>query len=422
MMLGILLMAGLVTSGNVVQASHSFAHQRAPEGQGAGAAIIDLRTGTSNPPETLIVRSDVLGEKRQVYVQLPVAYEHSEASYPLLFVMDAEWLFDLAAAHVRYYSLDAVTDVKMPRMIVVGIPNTDRDRDYTPTAESGNELSFPTAGEAEEFLRFLEEELIPLLDDRYRTTPGRAIVGWSFSGLFSAFAAIERPHLFGGHLCISPAIWWDQDLIFERMQFARFEHPKRMVFTLGSREAGGRVYESTKRLLRWLEADPIPRLAVTNFEFEDVGHSWGVASALDKGLQALFAGYIAPEDVIDGGMKAIESYYEDLSGHWGYHVIPPGKVLQRAAAQARADGEHRAAIDILNTALSHDPTSSPTHHALGSIYREQGETEEALEHFRRAIQAELLKPVPNEVSLRGYRAAIAELTETTGSHLSDPTN
>ncbi len=86
-----------------------------------GAPLIEMSKRSLNTVESLTLRSKILDENRQVFVYLPSGYEYHNARYPVLYVMDAEWLFDLAVAHVRYYSFDEVTDIKMPKMIVVGI-------------------------------------------------------------------------------------------------------------------------------------------------------------------------------------------------------------------------------------------------------------------------------------------------------------
>ncbi|MBT3750567.1 MAG: alpha/beta hydrolase [Bacteroidetes bacterium] len=209
------------------------------------------------------------------------------------------------------FSVAKVTDQNIPRMIVVGIENTDRDKNYTPTANSGIEHNFETAGEADQFLEFLEDELMPFLESRYRVASHRCIVGWSFSGLFATYSAIKKPDLFNFHLCISPAIWWDNELVYEEMQnISGFDQYKRIVFTLGKGEEGGYVFESTKRLLNRLQEDPIDRLSFQLLEFEGVGHSWGVSSAINKGLQTLYQEFIPPSDIISGQMNKLNEYYE----------------------------------------------------------------------------------------------------------------
>lgn len=405
----VMIIAGILSGAAVAQNVGTATDSTAEIEPSGGLQIIASRTGAENPPETLTVRSKLLGEDRQIYVQLPTGYYMSNRRYPLVFVMDGEWLFDLASAHIRYYSYDEVTDETIPRMIVVGIANTDRDQNYTPTPNSGTEQVFPTAGDADTFLQFIEQELIPLIDGRYRTQPSRTIVGWSFSGLFAAYSAVAKPDLFGAHLCISPAVWWDNELVLEQMQNLQLDRAKRMVFTLGSNEVGGWVSDSTKRLVKYMENKPVPGMSFDYFEFENVGHTWGVASAMDKGLQALFAGYIAPREISEDGMSAIDAYYQDLSDQWGYSVTPPNKVLHAAANKAWLDGNRQTTIEILRLAMANEPNNSLTRYMLGMTYEAMGNVKQALNSYSGAILAEQKKPVPNEGSLRNYRARVDEL-------------
>lgn len=98
------------------------------------------------------------------------------------------------------------------------LEETDRTRDYTPTAfqpgpghflESSPE-SWQGSGGAEAFFDYVEATIIPLMEARYGVDPHeRMIVGKSMGGLAVTYALIERPGLFNRHLIISPSIWWD---------------------------------------------------------------------------------------------------------------------------------------------------------------------------------------------------------------------
>ncbi len=87
--------------------------------------IVHGEIGTPNPPLTLTIQSQVLGQERRVYVQLPEGYERTETRYPVVVVLDGEWLFELVRANVRFASEYEVMDVTIPKMIVVGIEKTD---------------------------------------------------------------------------------------------------------------------------------------------------------------------------------------------------------------------------------------------------------------------------------------------------------
>ncbi len=359
-----------------------------------------------NPASTISLESEILGEERRIYIQLPDGYEHSDHRYPVLVVLDGEWLFELARSTVRFFSEYRVMDANLPQMIVVGIENTDRDRDYVPTEDPKEDPDFPTAGRADEFLRFLDRELFPLIDRDYRSAPSRTIVGWSFGGLFAMYSAVAAPDLFDAYLCIGPAIWWDSDLIYELYRDSSFERPKRMVITLGSYEEGGSVATSTRRILERFANNPIGKLHVSHFEFEGVGHSWGIPAALDKGLQRIFTGYLPPDDVMMGGEEEIVRYYERLSESWGFTVFPPADVMISLALNAKEEGDREQAIEILDRLLEYEPYTSMAWFHRGRFNAQLGNETEARTDYEKALSAELKRDVPSGVYLRLFRARL----------------
>jgi predicted alpha/beta superfamily hydrolase len=368
--------------------------------------IVDSEIGTPNPPLTVTIQSSVLGEKRRVYVQLPEGYERSRTRYPVLVVLDGEWLFELARSHVRFASEYEVMDVTIPKMIVVGIENIDRDRDYVPTEDRKDPPDFDTAGQADDFLRFLDEELFPMLDRQYRTAPSRIVVGWSFGGLSAMYSAIAMPDLFDAYLCIGPAIWWDGDLVFEQWREARFDRPKRMVVTLGSNEEGGMVHTSTTRWLERLDEEPVDGLDLTHLVIDGVGHSWSIPSAIDRGLRALFSGFIAPEDVTVSSIEEVQSYYRALSTRWGFRVDPPVSVMQSLAMKEFSDGNVEQAITVLEELVKYEPDAALAFFYLGKYHSSLGHHELALECYRNALGAELRRDVPKGIFLQPYRRAV----------------
>lgn len=376
--------------------------------------LIDSTMGTPNSPFTLTIESKILNENRKIYVQLPVDYKRDNKRYPVLFVLDGEWLFDLANAHQRYYSYDEVTDQTIPRMIVVGIENSDRDKDYVPTNNSGVEgYIFPTAGGANDFISFLEKELIPLIDKKYRTFDHRCLVGWSFSGLFTTYAAAVKPDLFNMHLCISPAIWWDNDLVYNQFLNAKFNKPKRMLFTLGTKEEGGMVYPSTMRLVDELRDKHQKNLELDLIMIQDVGHTWGVATAINKGLQWLYSDYIPSENITSEA--DMNRYFEELSENWSYKVTPPGKVFINVAYNLWSEGKDKEAIALLKKGVKLQKNDSQLFFILGQMLSAIGRDNEALIFYEKAILVEKNKAVPNEVNLRGF----SEIVKSTKESLSD---
>jgi hypothetical protein len=371
------------------------------------AQLLEETLGTPNPPVTLTIRSEVLGEERRIYVQLPVGYARSDQVYPVLVVLDGEWLFELARSHVQFYSEFAAMGVEIPRMIVVGIENIDRDRDYVPTPDLGTEVQFPMAGEAGRFLEFLRNELFPFLETNHRAAANRTAVGWSFGGLCALYAAVAMPDLFQAYLCMGPSVWWDNDLVVKQFEKAAFERPTRMVITLGSDEENGPVYVSTKRLMAGLEAAPIEGLTLTHFEFDGVGHGGGVPLAFSRGLRALFPGY-RMQVGDDTTLERVEAYYNTLSDAWGFDVRPTPWVLQTLAAKLWDAGRKDEAIEALDWYIARNPNEPLPHGSRGKYLMWQGRREAALAELKTALNLELTQPVPCGVYVRGFHERIAE--------------
>ena len=117
--------------------------------------------------QKLTFHSDVLKEDRILLVRLPKGYLQTKQRYQVLYLLDAEFHFQQTAAAVEFLSECGylVQNHMMPQVILVGIVNVDRNRDYTPTAcpEQGT-LHYPTSGKGERFMKFFEAELIPFID------------------------------------------------------------------------------------------------------------------------------------------------------------------------------------------------------------------------------------------------------------------
>jgi uncharacterized protein len=156
-----------------------------------------------------------------IQVALPDAYADGTRSFPVVYVLDAERSFGMAADVARWLRFERV----LPDVIVVGIAYGEgvaawwqkRSRDYTPGPDRSRVWGdWPLAGGAGSFADCLEQELIPLIDGAYRTVPGdRTIVGLSFGGLFGAHLLFTRPHLFSRYVLVGPALAWDHQRVFD---------------------------------------------------------------------------------------------------------------------------------------------------------------------------------------------------------------
>lgn len=135
------------------------------------------------------VESKVLNENRRLIVSLPENYELSNKSFPVLFLLDGTEN-NLIDARLVTYNLRL-------EMIIVAVSNTDRDRDMMPISRPSYEVENP---QAENFISFLETELLPHISEKYRTNGQNTIRGRSLSGLFVMYAFLSKPELFDNYI------------------------------------------------------------------------------------------------------------------------------------------------------------------------------------------------------------------------------
>ncbi|HEY0799211.1 MAG TPA: alpha/beta hydrolase-fold protein, partial [Steroidobacteraceae bacterium] len=162
--------------------------------------------------EKFQIESKVLAETRSYVIYTPDSYKRGKEAYPVLVLQDAENNFAYTSAAVHLLSANG----RIPAMIVVGINNTDRARDMTPSklaTGSGDTSWTGSAGGADKFLSFIADELLPTIDRNYRTRPYRVLIGHSLGGLFAVYALMNRPEVFKGYLISSPSLWWDDQAL-----------------------------------------------------------------------------------------------------------------------------------------------------------------------------------------------------------------
>ena len=138
-----------------------------------------------------------LDENRQLKIQLPRNYEKNiEKTYPLFIVLDGDYMFEAVAGNVDYYSYWE----DMPEAIVVGVNQADTRMDDCLYSDQN---FFPVESGAN-FFEFLGLELIPYLNEAYRTANFRAIVGHGETANFLNYYLFKDDPLFHAYIAISP--------------------------------------------------------------------------------------------------------------------------------------------------------------------------------------------------------------------------
>jgi len=352
------------------------------------------------------LHSDVLAEDRQIIVHLPQGYEIGQQHYPVMYLLDGDAHFHHTTGIIQFLAQQGY----MPAMIVVAIPNTDRTRDLTPEPDTEVATRTPTAGGADEFLRFLNDELIPWVEGQYRTAPFRVVVGHSLGGLFATHALLVQPEVFDGYIAISPSLWWNDRALVEQAE-ATIEHQpwagRFLYMTVGNE--GGDMLPAVEALASVLEASA-PEEFDWQFRLMDQETHGSIPHRTTyDALEWLFMEYRMPPDLMAMGLGGLELHYATVSERY-YQMEVPEAMINQLGYQYLRRGDARMAIETFTLNVERFPGSANVYDSLGDAYYTAGESAPALENYERAYRMSDGTQHPFADTYRGkYQRLIQEM-------------
>ena len=340
-------------------------------------------------PQKLVVHSNILNEDRVIWVRTPHGYELGKDSLPVLYLTDGPGHINEIGNTIDFL----VDNGRMPPLIVVGIANTDRTRDLTPThsdqKDSSGKETLPTSGGGDRFFDFIQAELMPQIEKRYRTVPFRIFAGHSLGGLMAIHILTSRPDMFQAYLAVSPSLWWDnQHTLHQAQDFfsAHAELNKTLFFSLGGE--GKDMQDGFDELKKSLTAKAPKGFRWESTRFPDENHGSTVLRAHYAGLRSIFSDWEMPRDdkgMPVGGMGGIEQHYRDLSARYGYEVPLPESLINSLGYRLMADKKLNEAISAFQRNVELYPGSGNVYDSLADGYESQGKFDLALRNCEKAV-------------------------------------
>ncbi|WP_204346608.1 alpha/beta hydrolase [Psychroserpens algicola] len=215
------------------------------------------------------LQSKILNENRPIIVSLPKDYETSNETYPVLFLLDGS-VNNLIDARLIIHNLRL-------EIIIVAITNTDRDRDMMPISRPSYEVENP---KAENFISFLETELVPYIDKKYRTNGQKTIRGRSLSGLFVMYAFLSKPELFDNYIGNCAGWFADMNTYFNKLADKSFQNKDNLkgkkIFVANSLadplDPNKEIHQSMVDLFKRMKYELDNRIKFEYKTYENAGH------------------------------------------------------------------------------------------------------------------------------------------------------
>jgi len=353
------------------------------------------------------IYSNILKENRQIWVHVPGAQGndiYSKQRYPVLYLLDGDAHFASVAGMVEQLSVINGNNL-CPNMIVVGIPNTDRLRDLTPSHSGDN-----TSGGGELFTSFIEKELIPYIDSLYPTAPYRLFIGHSLGGLMVVNTMIHHPQMFNAYLAIDPSMWWNDQLLLKAsgpILTANKFNGKTLFLGVANTMSSGmdtaRVRKDTSKNTIHIRsilllADLLRKTSESGFRWEykyyneDSHGSVPMISEYD-GLRFIFDYYDFKENdkLFDSSfnagqsIKAITDHYQKVSKQMGYVVLPPESYINNLGYGFMQNKMNEKAFAFFEMNITNYPKSGNVYDSMGDFYVAAGDKEKAMDYFRKAL-------------------------------------
>ncbi|MFT6815790.1 MAG: putative alpha/beta superfamily hydrolase [Sphingobacteriales bacterium] len=360
------------------------------------------------------IYSESLKEYRKIYVQLPADYKPDEnIKYPVVFVLDGEVFLPTVNDVLNYYS-GGIT----PEMVIVGISNDkNRMRDLT-TSKVTEMYGSPFKqenGEALNFSKFIETELIPFVENKYPVTNFRTLIGHSYGGLFTLYSLVHHPELFSNYLAIDPSLDWNnQRLIKElRDKVSSANYKGKSLFM----SLAGHVYmQKTGMTLNEIKKDTtdLTLFSRSNIAFSEVlnqnkqnelAFEWkyyprdlhGTISfpSIMDGLISVFEWYQmenidkhnAPTTTANEINKIVRYRQHKLETHFGYAVPPfPEFLINMQGYMSMDMGQMERAKMFFELTIEYYPNSPNSYDSMADYYERNGDNDNAIKFVTTAYK------------------------------------
>ncbi|CAL2075443.1 alpha/beta hydrolase-fold protein [Tenacibaculum sp. 190524A05c] len=375
--------------------------------------------------EHLDIDSKHIDETRTIHIALPKDYHKSTKKYPIILILDNGLLFNTTSAIVNQLSSTS----RMPESIVISMSPGEKHRSYfAPNLYSNNRNRKYNYGDNQEkFVQYLEYDLLPLIEKKYRVNSFKTLIGFSPSSIIGLHTLLHKPNLFQAYICfaagniIGDGYKKDERLInnLEALyEKSRLKHNYLYVVS------GGKDTESQPFITKNIE-DFNSKLSKFNNQnihikaeiIEGEGHTDVILPGLINAFEFIFPkkkwmiDYLELIEKEGSAKENILAFYKKLSDEYGFETYPNADRLYsmsclKNVGRRLARKESKEAVEIFQYWTELYPTSHLANYYLGIAFRENNQTNKAKEYLEKAYNFAVSE---NSNSSKKYKAAIEDL-------------
>jgi uncharacterized protein len=355
------------------------------------------------------IQSKVLNENRKIWVYMPKSKENKR--YPVLYLMDGDGHFSSVVGMMQQLSTVNGNTI-CPEMIVVGIPNTDRMRDLTPThveADAYLKSDFlKKTGGGEAFISFIEKELMPHIESKYPTEPYKMFIGHSLGGLMVMQALVYHPELFNAYVAIDPSMWWDNNKLLKQSKKIftdkKFDGKSLFIGIANTMDEGmslEKVQKDTSNDSRHIRSilelrDDLARNKQNGLKFQskyygDDTHSSVALITEYDALHFIFDFYPfktnnkEQADTTTTLANKYASHYANVTKQLGYQVKPSENMINSMGYQALTAKQFQKAESFFKLNIAHFPESGNVYDSYGDYFLAKKDTANAIVQLKKSL-------------------------------------
>jgi predicted alpha/beta superfamily hydrolase len=239
---------------------------------------VNSQSTASKQVRTFTIEAPQLNTHKKIWVYLPKSYKTSKKSYPVIYMHDAQNLFDAETSYVGEWKVDEYLDtIYTKEVIIIGVEHGNEKRVDELTPYKNEKYG---GGQGDYYLTFIKNTLKPHIDITYRTfkdNKNTIIFGSSLGGLISFYAVIKYPETFGGAGVFSPSFWFNKE-IFDFVKASEISAATKFFFLMGTEEGETAVPDQNK-MVALLKEKGVSEEQIINKVIEGGKHNEGFWSS-----------------------------------------------------------------------------------------------------------------------------------------------